>query len=101
MPIYEYECRKCGKILEILHASSETASHCGDECQQDGAPGDGPLVRLISRPALRTASHDLAKDKIDYDKAAKKGFTTFKRAGKGEYERIAGDKGPQRIIAKD
>lgn len=35
MPIYEYECRECGKVSEILHKSlnidSVACSHCHSE----------------------------------------------------------------------
>lgn len=101
MPIYEYKCAKCGRIIEVMHSSSEKLTTCGEHCEDDDKAGDGELTRLISTPAKITGSRDMALGKVDYDKAAKKGFTTFKRRGKGEYERIAGNAGPKRIISKD
>jgi putative FmdB family regulatory protein len=43
MPIYEYKCNECGKVLEVLHKSlqaveSVKCSNCGSE----------DLTRLIS-----------------------------------------------------
>jgi len=101
MPIYEYKCKKCGKVIEILHSSSKVQETCGEDCEAEDKAGDGELQRLISTPAKMTASRDMALGKVDYDKAAKKGFTTFKKRGKGEYERVAGNAGPERIINKD
>ncbi len=101
MPIFEYECQKCGKRLEIILHLGETRTHCGEDCVADDAPGDGELTRLLSTPAKLTNSRNMAMGKVDYDKAAKQGFTTFKRRGKGEYERIAGDAGPKHIVSKD
>ncbi len=101
MPIYEYTCQKCGKKLELLHGIHESRSHCEDDCVADDFAGDGELVLHVSSPALATKSRDMALGKVDYDKAAKKGFTTYKRAGKGEYERIAGNAGPATLVNKD
>ena len=45
MPIYDYECRNCGHIVEVLHgvnASGPTA------CEQCG----GPMRKLMSTPAI-------------------------------------------------
>ncbi len=66
----------------------------------EGKPGDGELTKVISKPA-ETRSNLNITGKIDYDNAAKKGFTTFRKAGKGKYERIAGNAGPERIVSED
>lgn len=46
MPIYEYECSKCGETLEVIHGvtASPPATHegCG-----------GQLQRLASAPSMR------------------------------------------------
>ncbi len=101
MPIYEYKCKKCGAILEILHSSQEKRSYCIGDCVAEDAPGDGELERLISTPAKLTSARDIATGKVNYEDAAKKGFTTYKRRGKGEYERIAGNAGPKQLVDKD
>ena len=94
MPIYEYTCKKCGKVLEILQSSTEPQKFCGDECLAEGKPGDGELERKISLPAKHTGYGKFVSGKTDYDKAAKKGFATYRKAGDGMYEKIAG-KGPE------
>ena len=46
MPLYEYECRKCGKTLEkIQKFSDKPLTKCPD-C-------GGRLERLISAPAIQ------------------------------------------------
>ncbi len=97
MPIYEYRCKKCGKIIEVLQSNSIPRQRCGEECLAEGKPGDGELQRVFSAPALPKASYQ--GDKVDYDKAAKKGLTTYKRSEKGVYEKVAGKSGPQ--VLKD
>ncbi len=45
MPLYDYECRNCGHIVEVLHgvnASGPTA------CEQCG----GPMRKLMSTPSI-------------------------------------------------
>jgi putative FmdB family regulatory protein len=46
MPLYEYECKKCGSVFEVLQKVSDTAltvhEHCG-----------GNVERLISPPAFQ------------------------------------------------
>ena len=93
MPIYEYHCKKCGKTIEILQSNSIPRQRCGGECVAEGKPGDGELQRVFSAPSLPKASYQ--GDKVDYQKAAKKGLMTYKRSEKGVYEKIAGNTGPQ------
>ncbi len=98
MPIYEYRCAKCGQTLEVVQASFEPLARCGEHCRAEGCPGDGELARLVSVPAR--PARDLVKSgKIDYQKAAARGFTTYKRKKKGRYERIAGAAGPGELVA--
>ena len=45
MPLYEYECKDCGKRIEVIHGVDEKApDHC-QACQ-------GPLKRLLAVPGL-------------------------------------------------
>jgi len=92
MPLYEYRCTRCGCLIEILQSNSIPRRLCGDECVAEGKPGDGCLERVISAPALPNAAYQ--GDKVDYEKAAAKGLTAYKRAEKGVYEKIAGGQGP-------
>jgi putative FmdB family regulatory protein len=46
MPLYEYECERCGKRLEVIQKfSDEPLTVCG-EC-------GGPVHRLLSSPAVQ------------------------------------------------
>ena len=85
MPIYEYEpddreCLMCEGRVEVLQGVDEEAlkycPYCGLEVR-----------RVISRASIRV---DRTPDE---DAAAKKGFTTFRRAGKGVWEKVAGPGG--------
>lgn len=47
MPLYEYQCSKCGKVFEKMQKFSDaplTACECPDQ---------GPVERLISAPGLQ------------------------------------------------
>ncbi|MFQ5743617.1 MAG: FmdB family zinc ribbon protein [Acidobacteriota bacterium] len=46
MPIYEYECRRCGHRFELLQKFSDRPVRKCPEC-------DGKVERLISAPAIR------------------------------------------------
>jgi len=93
MPIYEYRavagvCGQCGDGFELLRKLSDPElTHC-PVCEQ-------PIERVISAPSVsRGKAHMLSQDNV-----AKHGFTQYKRAGSGVYEKTAGD-GP-RFIADD
>lgn len=81
MPIYEYEpletCALCDGRFEVLQAISEEAltqcPHCPKACR-----------RVVSSAAFRTTGD------LNYDHAAKKGFSTYKKAGEGTWEKVAG-----------
>ncbi len=82
MPIYEYEpddreCLMCDGRVEVLQGIEDEAlqycPHCGLE-----------VVRVVSRASIQI------KKATDPEGAAKRGFTTFRRGGKGVWERVAG-----------
>ncbi len=84
MPIYEYEpvgrqCLMCEGRIEILQSASEDALALCPWCGLE-------VKRVISRAEISMRSA-----KTDFDKAAKRGFTTFRRSESGVWERIAGD----------
>jgi len=55
MPTYEYRCQKCQAVLEIVQrADALPRTVCGSDCVAEGRPGDGKLVKLISRVAAHT-----------------------------------------------
>lgn len=53
MPIYEYRCRQCGKVCDLL---VRTASTAGDPQQPCPNCGSGELKRLFSLFAARSDS---------------------------------------------
>ncbi|MEO8657087.1 MAG: FmdB family zinc ribbon protein [Bryobacteraceae bacterium] len=46
MPLYEYKCESCGKLLEVIQKFSDTPLATHEEC-------GGSLRRLISTPSLQ------------------------------------------------
>ncbi len=90
MPIYEYEhdesvenpcCERFEYIQPISADSLSECPHCGQ-----------PVHRVFSGFAVNKSTKDiLSKKNIE-----EKGFTQYKRAGKGVYEKTAGH-GPQII----
>lgn len=46
MPLFEYECKKCGIVFEVLQKSSDTALTIHDHC-------GGSLEKLISTSAFQ------------------------------------------------
>jgi putative FmdB family regulatory protein len=86
MPIYEYEpddreCLMCEGRIEVLQTLGEAAlkncPHCG----------------LSVRRVISAASIQIDKS-VNPDKAAKKGFSTYRRAQKGVWEKVAGPDNP-------
>jgi len=82
MPIYEYEpkdrdCLMCEGRVEVLQAIDDPALEYCPHCGLD-------VRRVISRASIKV-------DKgITPEAAAKKGFSTYRRAGKGTWEKVAG-----------
>lgn len=90
MPIYEYAakdkgCQHCEAHFELLEKlSAEPLSVC-PKC---GAA----VIRVISAPSVAVGnSHVLKESHVE-----KHGFTQYRRAGNGVYEKTAG-KGPKYI----
>ena len=52
MPIYEYECRKCGHIFDALQKASDGALRNCPEC------GKAALQKLVSAPAFQVKGKD-------------------------------------------
>ena len=93
MPIYQYivegdGCAYCSEGIELLQKLSDPALGTCPEC-------DAPVHRVISAPSVVSGGAHLARE----SHIEKHGFTQYKRAGKGVYEKTAG-KGP-RFISGD
>jgi putative FmdB family regulatory protein len=46
MPLYEYKCHSCGKIIEVIQKFSDEPLHTHEDC-------GGELEKLISRSAFQ------------------------------------------------
>jgi putative FmdB family regulatory protein len=90
MPIYEYAatgagCEHCRGHFDVRQKLADDAL---TQCPRCGAP----VLRVISAPAFAIGNAHTLKEKH----AAKHGFTQYRRAGNGVYEKTAG-KGPKFI----
>lgn len=45
MPLYEYQCAKCGKVFEVIQKYSDSPLTVHEDC-------GGEVVRLLSAPAF-------------------------------------------------
>ena len=83
MPLYEYKCRKCGDVFELIQKFSDLPltvhnNGCG-----------GPVERLVGAPALHFKGSgwyitDYAKGKNDSSKAGKNGQATASASSESE-----------------
>jgi putative FmdB family regulatory protein len=100
MPIYEYHCKDCDSILELLlDVNAEGPRTCGFRCGlkkgvSDELRGFGSLRRRIS--AFNQVD-SIEKDTPSPSEAAKKGLSTYQNQGDGTFKKIAGKKGPALI----
>ncbi|MHB8446821.1 MAG: FmdB family zinc ribbon protein [Rudaea sp.] len=93
MPIHEYAavttgCPHCEAHFDLLQKLAETPL---TQCPQCGAA----VRRVICAPNVAAGSSHLLKE----GHAEKHGFTQYRRAGKGVYEKAYG-KGPRYISDK-
>jgi putative FmdB family regulatory protein len=93
MPIYEYAavdkgCAYCAARFELLQKLRDDPL---TRCPECGAA----VIRVISAPSVAVGGAHLLKE----SHAEKHGFTQYRRAGKGVYEKTIG-KGPKFISDK-
>ena len=88
MPIYEYECTKCGNIEEALQRFSDKplkkCGHCSGKLQKLVSPSTFHLKGsgwYVTDYAKRSSANESATKKKE-DKPAKKEKTSKKAAGK-------------------
>ncbi len=92
MPIYEYEplnhdCLICSGRVEALQGVNDPPHEFCPTCGME-------VRRVVSRANVKVERG------MSADKAAERGFATFKRSGKGTYERVAGE-GPEMVSATE
>jgi len=93
MPIYEYEpeghdCLMCeGRVQAIQAIGEEALKFC-------------PWCGLEVRRVISQASFRIPKGGASADKAARHNLTTFKRAERGVWEKVAGP-GVDAIVSSD
>ena len=80
MPIYEYQCDKCGHHLEALQKISDKPLRECPEC------GKHSLKRLMSAPMFRLAGSGWYETDFKSDKEQKRNL-----AGKGDAEPVAAE----------
>ena len=92
MPIYAYKtleqndsCDYCVAEFELLRNLSEAELKSCPRC-------GNPVVQILSAPNLKSGDANL----LESDNISKHGFTQYKRAGDGVYEKSAGT-GPRYI----
>jgi putative FmdB family regulatory protein len=94
MPIYTYQASgdsHCGQCHEVFEVRQRIDDERLASCPKCGAP----VRRVITPPALTAGGPDMGKDNLE-----RHGFTQYRRAGKGVYEKTAG-KGPGLITDED
>ena len=90
MPLYEYKsegkgCEHCAQGFEVLQAINDPPV---EKCPECGAP----CHRIFSAFAPIKSTRDMLSTK----NLARHGFTQYKKAGDGHYEKTTGD-GPATI----
>jgi putative FmdB family regulatory protein len=88
MPIYEYEpedreCFICEGKLEILQSITadplSLCPYCGME-----------ICKKVSRASFKMGKPEISKG-VGAEKAAEKGFTTYKKSQQGVWEKVGGE----------
>lgn len=90
MPVYEYEpdghdCLICEGRVEVLQSASEEALRYCPTCGME-------VRRVVSRAVFKVGG-----ELPQQGKAGKKGFTTYRKAGNGQWERTDGAEGPAQL----
>jgi predicted nucleic acid-binding Zn ribbon protein len=96
MPLYVYQVIESdgsdGAVFEVLQGMSEPVLTHHPETGQ-------PVKRLLSAPRAAGKFSDVGQGKLSTSNLERLGFTQYKKAGDGKYEKTAG-KGPD-LISRD
>jgi putative FmdB family regulatory protein len=84
MPIYEYECAKCGHYLEALQKIADKPLRECPEC------GKHSLKRLVSAPLFRLAGSGWYETDFKSDKEAKRNLAGREEGPPAESKTAAG-----------
>ena len=98
MPIYEYRATDQDHACFYCYSGFETLQKIADDALTVCPECGNTIQRVISPPNLQ--SKTLSSDVLNPNHFAKRGFTQYKKAGGGVYEKTAGD-GPRFISGDD
>ena len=82
MPLYEYQCEKCGDLFEAMQKFSDEPLTVHDKC-------GGPLHRLLSAPALQFKGSGWYI--TDYARANKSGSNGSGKTESGDSKPASGE----------
>ncbi|MFH0887437.1 MAG: FmdB family zinc ribbon protein, partial [bacterium] len=77
MPIYEYKCKKCGKIFEVIQKFSDDAIKECKYCQ-------GPVKKIFSAPSIVFKGSGFHVNDYKSGKVESSGHSPSKEAKKEE-----------------
>ena len=92
MPLYEYQCTKCGERVEILQKVSDPYSHC-PKCGAD-------MRKLISSPAIQFKGSGFYKTDYASKPAESKSESTSETKGESKSESKSETKGESKSDGK-
>ncbi|HVO50599.1 MAG TPA: FmdB family zinc ribbon protein [Thermoanaerobaculia bacterium] len=84
MPLYEYECAKCGEKLEVIRSFSDPPLTVCPEC-------GGALVKLLSPPAIQFKGSGFYLTDYGKSGSAQAGEKEKRSAGKSEEAKDRGE----------
>jgi len=97
MPVYTYQIINAdgsdGEVVELVRKMSDPPLKRHPETGQE-------LKRIFTAPHIAGVSNSIHdRTRLSDKNLEKQGFTTYRRNGKGHYERTTGSEGPATISA--
>ena len=62
MPVYEYECTRCGHCLEVAHGAAQDPKTIADKLQCPCCKNKTELKRIISKSSFSLKGRGWAKE---------------------------------------